>query len=60
MKEKEEALKAKFLYNRGAITREEAVKMISPYKEIFNQTSKRLAAQYGQKQKLFSMAAFLR
>lgn len=60
MSEKENAFKARILYNNGFITRAEAEKMIEPYKNKFNETSKALAEKYGQRPKLFNLASFLR
>lgn len=60
MQERQKALEAKYLYNAGVITREEAAEMIEPYKNLFNQKSKELAKKYGMKPKKFSLAAFLR
>lgn len=60
MKEREEALKAKALYNLGIITRDEAKERIEPYKRAFDEAAKRLAEKYGMKPQRFSLASFLR
>jgi len=60
MDEKQRALEAKCLYNRGVISREEAIRMIEPYKQAFNKKSVELAAKYNVRPQRFSIAAFLR
>lgn len=60
MKEKEKAFEARLLYNKGAISREEAIRMIEPYKQAFNKKSFELAAKYNVRPQRFSIAAFLR
>lgn len=60
MSEKDKAFEARLLYNKGAITREEAERMIAPYKAAFNQKSRELAEKYHVRPQRFSMAAFLR
>nr|DAS64221.1 MAG TPA: hypothetical protein [Caudoviricetes sp.]DAZ32765.1 MAG TPA: hypothetical protein [Caudoviricetes sp.] len=56
----ETARKARILYNRGAITREEAKEMVKPYAEAFNRISAEIAAKYGRKPMKFSFVSFMR
>lgn len=51
---------ARSLYRMGQISRQEAKKEIAPYAAAFDAKSRELAEKYGQRPKLFSLAAYLR
>lgn len=56
----QEALKARALYNTGAISRKKAESIIKPYVLAFNLKSKEIAKKYSVRAKLISFAAFIR
>lgn len=51
---------ARARYRKGIISREEAVKLIEPFKKAFEVKSKELAKLYGVRAQRFSMNAYLR
>lgn len=55
-----DAQRAKILYMRKEITRQEAVSKIKPYIEYFNYRSEIIAKKYNQRPKYLSLAAYLR
>lgn len=57
---KQKAEEARALYRTGAITRDEAVKMIKPYQTAFNEISVEKAKQYHLRPQKFSVNAYLR
>jgi len=57
---REKALRARHLYNIGAISFKEAEEMMEDYKRIFNLISAEIAAKYGQKPKKFSAKMFIK
>lgn len=56
----EEALKTRFLYRTGQITREEAKSMIKAYANFYNTKSIELAKKYNQRAVKFSFNNFMR
>jgi len=54
------AKEARFKYNVGAISREEAKKEINPYILKFNQKSDELAKKYNVKAKHITFSSFIR
>lgn len=57
---KDRADKARILYKKNFITREEAIAEIKPYIEVFNKKSKAIAKKYNQRPKLLNIASYLR
>lgn len=57
---KDRADKARILYKRNLITRDEAIAEIKPYIEVFNEKSKAIAKKYNQRPKLLNVASYLR
>lgn len=57
---KKNAEEARILYRAGAITREEAVKLIKPYEKAFNAVSAEKAKLYHLRPQKFSVNAYLR
>lgn len=57
---KEHAEKAKVLYKGGHISRTEAVEMVTPYINAFNEKSTEIAKKYKQRPKTISFATFMR
>jgi hypothetical protein len=57
---KHKAEKAKYLYNIGKMSREEAKEEIGPYIELFNEKAKSIAKKYNQKPKTISYVTYLR
>jgi polyhydroxyalkanoate synthesis regulator phasin len=57
---KEQAEKARVLYNAGEISREEAKELIQPYLDQVNAKSKELAIKYNQKPKKVDFGYYVR
>lgn len=57
---KQKAEEARMLYRAGAISRDEAVKLIKPYQQAFNEVSVEKAKQYHLRPQRFSVNAYLR
>jgi hypothetical protein len=57
---KDRADKARILYKKNLITREEAIAEIKPYIEACNKKSEAIAKKYKQRPKLLNVASYLR
>lgn len=57
---KEQADKARVLYARNLITREEAKTQSTPYITAFNEKATAIARKYNQRPKKISFASFIR
>ena len=57
---KAEAEEARRLYIVGEITRQEAIRAITPYAEAFNKKAGEIAGKYNQRPQRFSVTSYLR
>lgn len=56
----ETAEQARNDFRMARITREECVRKIIPYAELYNARAKEIGKEFGMKPKLFSMVSYLR
>lgn len=57
---KEQADAARFLYNKGEITRDECKEQVTPFIKAFNKRSKEIAKKYNQKPKTMDFISYIR